>query len=62
MMNRTQAEFGLQGTKHGFEVGEHGIGMPKRLFVPIQEVGAQAAINARIAEINLNSSVTRYLP
>jgi hypothetical protein len=49
LMDRTQTEFGFQGTEHGFQVGERGLGVPERLFVPIQEVGTQA-IDPRIGE------------
>jgi hypothetical protein len=29
MMNRTQSEFGLQGTEHGLPVGERGVSPPE---------------------------------
>jgi hypothetical protein len=51
------SNYALLGAKHGFQIGERGIGAPERLFVPIQQIGAQA-IGARIGESGSSEKAT----
>ena len=44
-----QAEFGLEGAEHGFEIGEHGVGAPEGFLIPVTEIGAQA-VDTRMSE------------
>ena len=42
VVDRAQAEFGFETPEHGFQVGEHDIGAPQTLAVPVSLVTAQA--------------------
>ena len=42
VVDRAQAEFGFETTEYGFQVGEHDIGAPQALAVPVALVAAQA--------------------
>ena len=47
VIDRPQAEIGLQTAKHRFQIGQHGVRAPERCIVLIDERRAQA-IHARI--------------
>ena len=42
VVDGSQAEFGLERTEDGFDVGERGVGSPERVFVPVGLAAAQA--------------------
>ena len=42
VVDGSQAEFGLERTEDGFDVGERGVGAPERVFVPVGLAAAQA--------------------
>ena len=49
MVDRAQAEFRFEATEYGFEVGEHDIGAPQTLAVPVSLIAPQA-VDAGMAE------------
>ena len=49
VVDRAQTEFGFETTEYGFQVGEHDIGAPQALAVPVTLVAAQA-IDAGVGE------------
>ena len=50
VVDRTQAEFRLQRAEHGFQVGEHRVGAPQGLLVPVDDIGTQA-IDVRMVPV-----------
>ena len=48
MVDRTQAEFGFEGTERGFDIGQLHIGAPQRFAVEAKIVAAQRVVARQI--------------
>ena len=42
VIDESEAEFGLERTEDGFDIGERGVGAPEGIFVPVGLAAAQA--------------------